>query len=269
MANRQPVYNHVFLPTVNIRIPMEILHCPTYQRSYNRLTNALPGHNMIAMLFNLPTTDSNNSISTKDCKTIRIICFKTRSNYKYSIITSSHAVCQLFPVDSYHDRYFKKRLGLSYADLAITNYDDMLQSKAWLTSISNFDTHLIGRFRNDFGGLGTGSIDNLLKILDAMNVVAPEIQFTLDFSYTSNGKELQILDTKWLVPQQYDAHHEIMRYKVGLDIHFKDTDTHRMLDPDNCHDQHTCRGNIISSAIRIRSIVDDEFLPATARKYKA
>eukprot|EP01083_Nonionella_stella_P052166 138494_1 len=145
----------------------------------------------------------------------------------------------------------------------------MLQSKAWLTSISNFDTHLIGRFRNDFGGLGTGSIDDLLKILDAMNVVAPEIQFTLDFSYTSNGKELQILDTKWLVPQQYDAHHEIMRYKVGLDIHFKDTDTHRMLDPDNCHDQHTCRGNIISSAIRIRSIVDDEFLPATARKYKA
>ncbi len=58
-------------------------------------------------------------------------------------------------------------------------------------------------------------------------------------------------------------------WNIAVDVHAKDTDTHCTLQPSSCHIEHCHRGNITSSAVRIRSICDDQFIDASMKKYKA
>ena len=114
-----------------------------------------------------------------------------------------------------------------------------------------------GFYRDDGLNFSDSCNNDIELLLNALNNINPDIQFTYDV-YCGG-----------LVCHYLDLTIYLTIYGFITEVFSKDTDDHMYLFPGSQHAFYVWDGIIIGTALRIRSLCHDMFLEDNVRKYKS
>ena len=149
-----------------------------------------------------------------------------------------------------------KKYAPNYANIFMANWEYEIMEKA------KCKPKFYARFLDDGFLIWENSEKDLNEFLELMNSHDDSIKITTNISRVS----ADFLDVTVFKGNRF-YHHNILDSKV----HFKDTDTHELLDRHSFHPKHTFRGIIKSQLIRFLRICNnmEDFHAATSQLFKA